>query len=175
MILFLDTEFTSLDNPPDLISLALVNEHSHTNFFYAEVPRDDYQHAASPWVRHNVLPLLWGGSWAMPMADMSARLVKWIEANEDRCMIVTDSPEYDFELIKPLLNPRPVNLARQPMRFDSLAMGVNRQAWLLDVRNRFHTKEQPAHHALCDAQALREAMRAALAAGWRPTLVDATI
>lgn len=168
MILFLDTEFTTIDNPPDLISLALVNEHSQSDFFYAELPRADYQHAASPWVRNNVLPLLWGGSWAMPMQELSARLVRWIEDQDDRCLIVTDAPEYDFELIKPLLNPWPRNLSRQPMRFDSLAMGVNRQAWLVDVRRRFHTKEQPAHHALCDAQALRETMMAALAAGWQP-------
>ncbi len=43
--------------------------------------------------------------------------------------------KYDFELIKPLLNPWPRNLSRQPMRFDSLAMGVDRQAWLVDVRH----------------------------------------
>ncbi len=92
MILFLDTEFTTIDNPPDLISLALVNEHSQSDFFYAELPRADYQHAASAWVRNNVLPLLWGGSWAMPIQELSARLVKWIEDQDNRCMIVTDAP-----------------------------------------------------------------------------------
>lgn len=40
MILFLDTEFTSLDQPkPGLISLALVSEIG--DFFYVELPPDD--------------------------------------------------------------------------------------------------------------------------------------
>lgn len=168
MILFLDTEFTSLDEPTNLISLALVNE--HRDFFYAELPSGDYRDGASLWVRGNVLPLLWGGTWEIPRPELSARLVAWIEAIEDRCMIVTDSPEFDFELLKPLLNPWPRNLALQPMRFDSFAMGPNRQAWLLGIRERFHTKGKPEHHALYDAQALHEAMMAALDAGWRPKM-----
>jgi len=172
MILYLDTEFSSLEAPA-LISIALVSERDQTDFFYAELPAVDYLDAASAWVRDNVMPLLWGGSWVISQPEIPARLVAWIEAHDERCMIVTDAPEYDFALIKPLLEPWPKNLAKQPMRFDSLAMGVNRQARLLDVRTRFHKENRaPEHHALCDAQALRAAMLAALEAGWKPRTND---
>lgn len=166
-ILFLDTEFTSLDQPnPDLISLGLVNEIG--DFFYAELPPESYSRRASDWVRGNVLPSLWGGRWELPKAELSAHLVAWIEAQNDRAMIVTDAPDYDFALIKPLLNPWPRNLAKQAMLFDSYAMGVERQPWLSGVMAAYHAStKRPGHHALYDAQAHRAGMMAALYAGWK--------
>ena len=168
MILFLDTEFTSLEQAnPSLISLALVDERG--SYFYAELPPASYIHRASPWVQANVLPLLWGGSYRVPITELPERLITWIEAIEDRAMIVTDSPDFDFDLmLKPLLDPWPRNLARQPMIFDSYAMGTNRQAWLSGVMADYHSVERPDHHALHDAQALRLGLMAALERGWMP-------
>jgi DNA polymerase III epsilon subunit-like protein len=170
MILFLDTEFTGLGQAnPSLISLALVKEDG--DFFYAELPPATYQHRADPWVRDNVLPLLWGGSYRMLPEELSAKLTAWIEAVAGRTTIVTDSPEYDFDMmLAPLLDPWPPSLARQALRFDSYAMGTDRQAWLSEVMGRFRDAERPEHHALYDALALREGMTAARGAGWTPGL-----
>lgn len=167
MIITLDTEFSGLDDPnPDLISIALVREDGE--FFYAELHEAEYRKRVAPWTRENVIPLLWGGSWCMSRVEISRRLTEWISDIVDKAIVVTDSPEYDFELIKPLLNPWPQNLAISCMRFDSLAMGRNRQPWLLDIRDRFHAEHGPEHHALRDAQSLREMMKQALEAGWWP-------
>lgn len=168
MILFLDTEFTGLDHPdPDLISVGLVNEAGDA--FYAELPPETYIERASSWVRGHVLPLLWGGRFEMPRAEISAQLVAWISAIGDQTISVTDSPDYDFELIKPLLDPWPSNLARQAMVFDSYVMGAELQPWLAGVMEAYHTNGRPQHHAMHDAQALRVGMMMALEKGWLPT------
>jgi hypothetical protein len=170
VILFLDTEFSGLNQPdPALISVALVKENSA--FCYAELPPDTYLAKADPWVIENVIPLLWGGGWELPRAAVGAHLVTWIKAIDDRVMIVTDSPDFDFEIIKPLLNPWPKNLAKQAMRFDSFAMGQSRQPWLASVIASYHAQSgnvHPEHHAVHDAQALRTGFMAALEAGWWP-------
>ena len=168
MLLFLDTEFSSLEQSnPSLISLALVREDG--DFFYAEAPSASYLGRASPWVHEHVLPLLWNGSYRMLLPDLSANVVAWIEAVPERTMIVTDAPDFDFELmLKPLLDLWPRNLARQAMLFDSYSMGVDRQEWLGKVMADYHAAGWPAHHALHDAQALRAGLMAALERGWRP-------
>lgn len=168
MDLFLDTEFTSLDHPdPDLISIGLVNEIG--DFFYAELPPESYIDRASYWVRGNVLPRLWGGRWEMPRTELSICLVAWIEAQGAPAVIVADAPDDDFALIKPLLNPWPRNLAKQPMIFDSYSMGVDRQPWLSGVMAAYHaSSNHPEHHAWYDAEGLRIGLMAAMETGWKP-------
>lgn len=83
-------------------------------------------------------------------------------------MIVTNAPDYDFELLKSLLEPWPRNLAKQAIIFDSYALGVNRQAWLAGVMADYHTSAKLEHNALHDAQALRVGMLVALERGWKP-------
>ena len=129
----------------------------------------DYEHRASYWVRENVLPLLWAGSYRMPAWEMAEKLVQWIEAIDDRGMMITDAPEFDFEFVKALLLPAwPRNVAKECMRFDSYAMGPNMQEWLEAVMAEYHNEQRPEHHALHDAHSLRLGMMAALDAGWRP-------
>lgn len=171
MMFFLDTEFTSLEQRrPSLISLALVNEHG--DYFYAELPLESYIHRASDWVRCNVVPWLWGGSYEMDPRELSSKLVGWIEAIDDSVMVCTDSPEFDFEFVKAILGNTtwPRNLAKTCLRFDSYSMGVNRQSWLAGVMDEYHQSAafRPEHHALHDAQSLRVGFMAALEAGWRP-------
>lgn len=167
MLIVIDTEFTGLDQKqPKLISLGLVDETGRS--FYAEFPPIDYRHECSDWVVDNVLPLLWGGEHILPEVLFKARLHAWIEEIGDRAMFVTDSPDFDFELVKPLLDPWPRNLASSPLRFDITAMGVNRQNWLAGIIAGYHTSQRPEHHALHDAFALREGLLAALERGWRP-------
>ena len=169
MMLFLDTEFSDMEAKDNsLISLALVREDGE--FIYAELPIDEYQFGASPWVRNNVLPLLWGGAWVMDRREIQRHLLPWIEAIDDRVMICTDAPEFDFEFLKPLLHPWPGNLAKGCLRFDSLALGINRQAAMLNIKERFFKDNNcPEHHALHDAQALMGMFMFALGSGWRPS------
>ncbi|SFN90457.1 protein of unknown function [Formivibrio citricus] len=157
MLLFLDTEFTGLDQPnPSLISLALVKEDG--DFFYAELPPSFYTHRASDWVQENVLPHLWGGSYRMRPEELSRKVCAWIEAIPGQTVIVTDAPDYDFEqMLKPLLSPWPQNLAKTPMLFDRLILGGRYQEKLATFRDAYFTPDKPEHHALHDAQALRRA------------------
>lgn len=168
MLLFIDTEFTGLHLNPGLISLGLVDETGkHT--FYAELPEESYRSKCTDWVVDNVLPLLEGGNSSLPIEDLRIRLCEWIENFSDRIMLVTDSPDYDFEFIKLIFaGTWPKNLSKQPMQFDSYAMGENRQPSLERTMQNYHRPDQPKHHALYDAFALRAGMVAALDLGWRP-------
>ncbi len=155
MLLFLDTEFTGLDQQnPSLISLALVKEDGDA--FYAELLPSFYAHRASDWVKHHVLPHLWGGSYRMLPEELSRKLCMWIEAIPEQVVIVTDAPNYDFEqMLKPLLSPWPSNLAKQPILFDRLSLGEAHRESLEIYRGGYFTPDKPEHHALHDAHALR--------------------
>lgn len=157
MLLFLDTEFTGLDQEnPSLISLALVKEDG--DFFYAELAPTCYVHRASGWVRQNVMPHLWGGSYRTLTEELSAKVCAWIDAIPGKVTVVTDAPNYDFEqMLKPLLVPWPQNLAKQPVIFDRLALGECHRETLEIYRGAYFTPDKPEHHALHDAQALRQA------------------
>lgn len=167
MLIFIDTEFTGLgQQQPKLISLGMVDESARS--FYGELPSEYYRQECSEWVVANVLPLLWGGDHVLPEALLKEKLQAWIEDIQDCAIIVTDSPDYDFELVKPFLDPWPRNLAKASLRFDETALGVNRQTWLSGVMAKHHTPERPEHHALHDAFALREGAMAAIEKGWQP-------
>jgi hypothetical protein len=168
MLLFLDTEFTGLHLNPGLISLALVDE-TGKRTFYAELPEESYRSRCTDWVVENVLPLLEGGNSVLPIDELRIRLQEWIESFGDLAMLITDSPDYDFELIKLLFAGYwPSNLAKQPMQFDSYAMGEDHQITLESAMKSYHSPERPEHHALHDAIALRAGMVAALDLGWWP-------
>jgi len=167
MLILIDTEFTGLDQPqPKLISLGMADETGR--WFYAEMPEAEYRHECSDWVVENVLPHLWGGDYVLPVPQFQERLRSWIMEIQDRSMLVTDAPDFDFELVKAHLDPWPRNLAKVPLQFDTTAMGVNRQGWLAGIMAKYHTPDRPEHHALHDAFALREGLIAALDRGWRP-------
>ena len=168
MLLFLDTEFTGLHLNPGLISLGLVDE-TGKRTFYAELPEESYRSRCTDWVVENVLPLLEGGNSIVPIDALRIRLQEWIESFDDRTMLITDSPDYDFELIKLLFaGSWPKNLSKQPMQFDSYAMGEDRQPSLERTMQNYHSTARPEHHALHDAFALRTGMVAALDLGWWP-------
>jgi hypothetical protein len=110
MIIFLDTEFTGLDQAkPDLISIALVDETGRE--FYAELPPAHYAVQCNEWVHFNVLPLLWGGDYVLSVEDTRDRLTAWIAGIQDQAVIVTDCPDADFQLLRWLLPQWPANVA----------------------------------------------------------------
>lgn len=154
ILIFLDTEFTGLDQPsPRLISLGMVAENGAE--FYAELPQKDYLTSCDPWVWKNVLPLLKGGDCEMPLDVLRPRLGEWFDAL-GAVRIVTDSPEFDFELLRGVLDPWPANVARLPLRFDSTSLGISTQQALASIRDSYFSSTRPEHHALHDAHALRQ-------------------
>src|SRR3569832_2264782 len=87
MLLFLDTEFTGIDQAkPDLISIALVDEAGRE--FYAELPESHWTVQCNEWVHFNVLPHLWGGQYIQSEALVRERLKTWIESHPNECRIV---------------------------------------------------------------------------------------
>lgn len=172
MLLFLDTEFTGLDQAkPDLISIGLVDEIGHE--FYVELPESHWTVQCNEWVHFNVLPHLWGGNYVQSVAIVRERLTAWIEAIPGECRIVTDCPDVDFfGQLKRLLPQWPKNLHTWPMQFSVWSMGDEQQPMLQNIMDRYHTIERPRHHALHDAHSLRLCMMYALENGWRPNHGD---
>lgn len=96
MRLFLDCEFTQLTAAAKLISLALVAEDGRE--FYVEL-LDTWQiEDCSNFVVDVVLPQLWAGSWAMPVIDARAELLGFLTSFDEPLEVVTDAPQYDWEL-----------------------------------------------------------------------------
>ena len=167
MLIFLDTEFTGLDQiKPALVSIALVDETGRE--FYAELPPATYQAKASDWVRENVIYHLWGGKYIQSLENIRGRMLPWIAATQDKAMIVSDCPDSDFTFLKQVLLIWPKNLAKNAMHFSSWSMGDEQQPALEAFMAGYFTPERPQHHALYDAHALRLGMMHALERGWLP-------
>jgi hypothetical protein len=166
MLLYLDTEFTGLDQAsPDLISIGLVDEAGGE--FYAELPESHWTVQCNEWVHFNVLPHLWRGEHVQTEASISERLTEWIESIPGECVVVTDCPSADFfMMLKRLLHRWPKNLQGSPILFSAWSMGDEQQPILQQLMDAYHSANRPRHHALHDAHALRLAMRYAIKSGW---------
>lgn len=96
MRLFLDCEFTRLSASAKLISLALVAEDGRE--FYVELLDTWREAECSDFVLEIVLPQLWGGSYALPIIGARSALLEFLASFEQALEIVTDAPQYDWEL-----------------------------------------------------------------------------
>lgn len=168
MLIFLDTEFTGLDqNKPDLISIGLVDETGRE--FYAELPEAHWAVQCNEWVHFNVLPHLSGRSpHVQSEAFIRERLTAWIENVKDEVLIVTDCPDADFTQLKRLLTQWPRNLNNLPMLFTAWSMGDDQQPALQRLMKDHYGPCRPEHHALHDAHALRLGVLYAIENGWKP-------
>lgn len=96
MRLFLDCEFTKLSSAAKLISLALVAEDGRE--FYVEL-QDTWQASdCSDFVKGIVLPQLWGGNYSLPIGEARTSLLGFLTSFKKEVEIVTDVPQYDWEL-----------------------------------------------------------------------------
>ncbi|KPW47396.1 hypothetical protein ALO95_200231 [Pseudomonas syringae pv. antirrhini] len=96
MRLFLDCEFTQLSATAKLISLALVAENGRE--FYVELLDTWRVEDCSDFVVEIVLPQLWGGGNEQPIIGARAALLDFLASFDEVLEIVTDAPQYDWEL-----------------------------------------------------------------------------
>lgn len=165
MFVFIDTEFTGLDQAkPDLISIGLVDEAGCE--FYAELPPSHYAVQCNEWVHVNVLPHLWGDEYVQSIPGLRDRLTTWLAGRANHVVIVTDCPAADFRFLQWLLPQLPPNVRPTPMLFTSWSMGDDTQPQLRAHMETYYTPERCAHHALNDANSLRTGMIYAKARGW---------
>jgi len=167
-LLFLDTEFTGIEQlRPALISFALVAEDGRASF-YAEITHEFWHMKADPWVRQNVVPLLDRRDPLTP-DEAGWRLRQWLRGFHNTIRVITDAPDYDWHLIQPLLTPDwPEGLARCAYRFDSQSLGPTERPWVRGLIDQHFTPYTPQHHALHDASALRNAWCMVRESGWEP-------
>lgn len=139
--LFVDTEFTDFINQK-LISIGIVAENGED--LYAELS-DTYQiEDCSEFVKEIVLPLLQGGDARMTEQECAGWLKVWIESFGQKCLLVSDAPDFDGPLIRELLDMVgwPSNLA------DYCVRSVH------DDYDYFEDNpDATRHHALHDARA----------------------
>jgi len=130
MRLFLDTEFTGINQRwPRLISIALINE-TGDQTFYAELPPESYFEKVTSWVSENVLPKLHGESVVMEPDKLRTSLIDWL-SQFDRIDLCSDS-KYDFKFIRAALDPMPDRLILIFTLIDAVPSSLLHNA-LLDV------------------------------------------
>ena len=158
MLIFLDTEFTGLDQiKPDLISIGLVDETGRE--FYAELPHRSYQSQLTDWTRQNVVSHLWAGKYIQTPSQISGRLAPWIAAC-GKATVVSDCPSADFPFLRALLPVWPKRLAKVAAAFEV------QQPVIEETMSSYFHANRPRHHALHDAHALRLGVFCAIENGW---------
>lgn len=139
MRLYLDCEFTELSAAAKLISLALVG--SDGREFYVEVIDTWREDDCSDFVKQIVLPQLWGGVYSLPVAEARLSLLKFLTSFPEEVEIVTDAPQYDWELF--------CDLVYEHGRWPRVVRNFPTDATTLTPTN--ESRELP-HHALLDAR-----------------------
>lgn len=165
MLIFLDTEFTSLANNHNqrfLISIGCAAQNGSE--FYAELTDTYDEDMCSFFVLENVLPFLDGGSSAMSMAEMAAHLKAWIEAlTEGEILVKSDAPDFDWLFIEEIFNVHgwPKNLKQKcgnACDFKNRAERFRYDAATADFWRTNKAVGASQHHALWDARCIRFAI-----------------
>ena len=146
VLVFLDTEFTSFDEPY-LISAGLVAGSREFYFEIAGITSD----ICTPFVRQTVLPLL-GGPVLRPI-EVSNQLATFLAPCGPDVTFFCDAPRYDIELLRPFL---PASL-RWNYAVPSFAEPADEEKFNRALEGAFQGRRR--HHALDDARALAHAWR----------------
>lgn len=139
MMVFLDCEFTRLSAAAKLISLALVAEDGRE--FYVELLDTWQEEDCSDFVKEIVLPQLWGGSYALPIFEARISLLRFLTSFKKEVEIVTDAPQYDWELF--------CDLVYYDGRWPRIVRNFPTDATTLSPTSE---GEELPHHALLDAR-----------------------
>lgn len=153
MLIFLDTEYTGLNQPdPKLISIALVPEDGK-NQFYAEIGMGDgwAKQDCNEFVLARVLPILLGCEYQVTRAKLKDKLLGWLASMPRSVQVACDS-EIDFLFLKQVLGtdwPEKLNTRRFDLRplIDTTVYDQTVQ--------RYYSPDRPLHNALNDAHAYR--------------------
>lgn len=152
-LLFIDTEFTDFDYP-QLISIGLVAEDGES--FYAELADGWCRESCSAFVLKEVLPQLTGGDFFQERSYARRRLSEWLAEFGATVRVVSDAPGYDWTLMMELLRDEaPANLFPHPLPLYCESF-PQLQPLLQKAKAQANFSASP-HHALNDAEALREA------------------
>lgn len=151
MKLFLDCEFTQLNQSAKLISLALVAETGQE--FYVEL-RDTYiAEDCSDFVIQNVLPQLDLQRHGVSLIDAQVSLREFLNGFNEMLEVCSDAPEWDWEFFCQLAYVKhewPIHVANLPTNliqlFRHLEANDLGDAPIPDL----------PHHALLDARLLAE-------------------
>ncbi|MBD8791039.1 3'-5' exoribonuclease [Pseudomonas syringae] len=154
MKLFLDCEFTQLNQSTKLISLALVSEGGDE--FYVELT-DTYQvEDCSDFVIQNVLPQLNLAAHGQTLVEAQASLLAFLSNLEGPLEVCSDAPEWDWDFFCDLAyvnNRWPAHVA-------------NRATNLILIFRRLEADDigdvlllELPHHALLDARLLADLYR----------------
>ena len=139
MRLFLDCEFTQLSATAKLISLALVAENGRE--FYVEFLDTWREEDCSDFVKEIVLPQLSGGSYSLPILEARTSLLMFLTSFDSEIEIVTDAPQYDWELF--------CELVYKDGRWPRIVRNFTTDATTLVPTSE---GEELPHHALLDAR-----------------------
>jgi hypothetical protein len=151
-LVFVDAEFTDFDYP-QLISIGLVADSGES--FYVELANGWSRTGCSHFVKQNILPQLTGGDFFQERSFAGRRLADWLGDFDCQVRVVSDAPGYDWVLMMDLLGKdAPGNLFPEPMPLYSDCF-PELVPILQEARAKAFHGSSP-HHALNDAEALRE-------------------
>ena len=145
MLIFLDTEFTSLEEPY-LVSAGLIAGNREIYFEIAGISPA----ICSPFVQTNVLPLL--GSSRLRAIEIATQLAEFLAPCGPEVTFFCDAPRYDIELLMPFF---PAGL-RWKCAVPSFENPECEQIFDIAKETAFASGLR-RHHALDDARALAAA------------------
>jgi len=153
--IFLDCEFTQLNQYSTLISLALVSESEDE--FYVELTDTYSVEDCSDFVIQNVLPQLDHTRYGQSLAEARVSLRRFLSGFDEELEVCSDAPHWDWSFFCDLVDadhePWPVKVVSQPTNLTSLFNQVNAEAL-----EQVELADLP-HHALLDARMLAELFR----------------
>lgn len=152
MKIFLDCEFTQLNQDSKLVSLALVSESGKE--FYVELTDTYSFEDCSDFVIQYVLPQLELPRYGQSLVEARASLRRFLGGFNEELEVCSDAPHWDWGFFHDLAcadhQPWPVQVLHQPTNLTSLFNQVNAEAL-----EQVELSDLP-HHALLDARMLAE-------------------
>jgi hypothetical protein len=154
--IFLDCEFTQLNQDSKLISLALVSELGDE--FYVELTDTYSVEDCSDFVIQNVLPQLDPLRCGQSLVEAQGSLRRYLSGFSEELEVCADAPHWDWGFFCDLAcvehQPWPVQVMNQPTNLTILFNQVNAEAL-----EELDLSDLP-HHALLDARMLAELFKA---------------
>jgi len=143
MIVFLDTEFTSISEQACLMSLGLAAENGE--LFYVEIIDGWSMAQCSDFVKEIVIPQLKPNEYARSAFQAGLLIVDFLESLGPDVRIATDAPDFDWDFLCQLtfdVGLWPNNVSKHYLLTQNLLTEDERAAY----------RAEAPHHALLDAQ-----------------------